>query len=88
MQDICLGASPYEHTLIETQIHIKQSRETHKTASKKRIVFMYNSAIMQNYTTMQKKRIDSGCWLTSSKTSHCKILRLGSMSCIRLVTDM
>ena len=37
-----MAASPYEHTLIETRIHIKQSRKTHKTeAKKKRIVFMY-----------------------------------------------
>ena len=31
-----MAASPYEHTLIETQIHIKQSRKTHKTDAKKR----------------------------------------------------
>ena len=36
MQDVCMAASPYEHTLIETRIHIKQSRKTHKTDAKKR----------------------------------------------------
>ena len=31
-----MAASPSEHTLIETQIHIKQSRKTHKTDEKKK----------------------------------------------------
>ena len=31
-----MAASPYEHTLIETRIHIKQSRKTHKTDAKKK----------------------------------------------------
>ena len=35
MQDVCMAASPYKHALIETRIHIKQSRKTHKTDAKK-----------------------------------------------------
>ena len=31
-----MAASPYEHTLIETQIHIKKSRKTHETDAKKK----------------------------------------------------
>ena len=34
--DVCIAASPYEHTLIETQIHIMQSRKTHKADAKKK----------------------------------------------------
>ena len=29
-----MAASPYEHTLIETRIHIKQNRKTHKKDAK------------------------------------------------------
>ena len=36
MQDVCMTASPYEHTLIETRIYLKQSRKTHKTDAKKK----------------------------------------------------
>ena len=44
MQDICMTASPNEHTLIETRIHIKQNRKTHKTdAENKKIVLLYKS---------------------------------------------
>ena len=31
-----MAASPYEHTLIDTQIHIKQSRKTYKTDAKQK----------------------------------------------------
>ena len=42
MQDVRMAASPCEHSLIETRIHIKQNKKRHKTDAKK-IVFMYNS---------------------------------------------
>ena len=35
-----MAASPYERTLIETRIHIKQSRKTHKTVAKKNSVYV------------------------------------------------
>ena len=42
-----MAASPYEHTLIETRIHIKQNRKTHKTDAKKRCLCTIQSSLHQ-----------------------------------------
>ena len=42
-----MAASPYEHTMIETQIHIKQNRKTHKTDAKKKSFCTIQSSVLQ-----------------------------------------
>ena len=41
MQNVCMAASPHENTLIDTRMHIKQNRKTHKTDAKNEKIVLY-----------------------------------------------
>ena len=62
MQDFCMAASSYEHALIETWIHIKQNRKTHKKDAKKNIDYAQFRVIQQISVTSKISHVNNtGC---------------------------
>ena len=72
MQVVCMAVSPFEHTLIETRIHIKQNRKTHKTDAKKCLCAIHSSLLQETSDTSDNSYVNNTGWAVNNAPKHIK----------------